>query len=320
MAEEESTPKTESTADSPAAGVKRDASSESNASTQLAGVPPSQAAKPEGKSLKDVGLEVQSKVEVLWEVEMSAGADEAVWWSASVAPDPESDEVGATRLVYVPQHGFDEETRRVVFLAGSYLWDCALKERLPYRREGEEGPTLDPSSPEADGADVDEPGSDPTLDDPSNDELPLGCAVKARFQGGRFCAGAIQEVHEDGTYDVLYEDKVLEQNVPRDMIERIAGGDNLSIEEREKGNVAAESSEDFFNLFVTSLTNGPMFAQLSAEQQAVASEKVHAMRPHFDAELAAFRDQRGWGAMVGADDIKQMLPRVMARARGQAAA
>jgi len=69
---------------------------------------------------------------------MSDGTDESVWWGASIAADDEDGGVGSARLTYVPQHGFDEEQRRVIFLEGSFLWDAALRERLPYRREGEE--------------------------------------------------------------------------------------------------------------------------------------------------------------------------------------
>ena len=43
------------------------------------------------------------------------------------------------------------------------------------------------------------------------------------------------------------------------------------------------------------------------------------MRPHFEAELTALRDARGWGASVDGDDIKELLPRVMARAKAAAA-
>ena len=39
-----------------------------------------------------------------------------------------------------------------------------------------------------------------------------------------------------------------------------------------------------------------------------------AMRPHFEAELTALRDARGWGAMVTGEDIKELLPRVARRA------
>jgi len=37
------------------------------------------------------------------------------------------------------------------------------------------------------------------------------------------------------------------------------------------------------------------------------------MKPHFEAECAALRDQRGWGALVSGEDIKELLPKVMAR-------
>ena len=46
--------------------------------------------------------------------------------------------------------------------------------------------------------------------------------MKARFQGGEaFHAGTIAAINEDGTYDVLYEDHVLEQGVPREMIQLV---------------------------------------------------------------------------------------------------
>mmetsp|Transcript_82575 Transcript_82575/g.164707 ORF Transcript_82575/g.164707 Transcript_82575/m.164707 type:complete len:80 (+) Transcript_82575:892-1131(+) len=66
-------------------------------------------------------------------------------------------------------------------------------------------------------------------------------------------------------------------------------------------------------MFVNTLTSGERFSRLSAEQQRVASEKVNAMKPHFEAECAALRDQRGWGALVSGEDIKELLPKVMAR-------
>ena len=42
------------------------------------------------------------------------------------------------------------------------------------------------------------------------------------------------------------------------------------------------------------------------------------MRPHFEAELEALRDLRGWGATVTGADIKDMMPKVMARAKAAA--
>ena len=51
------------------------------------------------------------------------------------------------------------------------------------------------------------------------EELPVGSAVKARFQGGELWrAGTVAEHNADGTVDVLYEDRTLEQGVPRDLV------------------------------------------------------------------------------------------------------
>ena len=61
-------------------------------------------------------------------------------------------------------------------------------------------------------------------------------------------------------------------------------------------------------------SSGPAFARLTAEQQAVASEKVKRLRPHFEVELTSLKEERGWGALVTGEDIKEILPRVMARA------
>jgi hypothetical protein len=82
---------------------------------------------------------------------------------------------------------------------------------------------------------------------------------------------------------------------------------------RHGAQICAESSSDFFALFVSTLTSSPAFSRLTAEQKAAASDKVQAMRPYFDAELTALRDERGWGALVTGEDIKALLPRVAAR-------
>ena len=90
------------------------------------------------------------------------------------------------------------------------------------------------------------------------------------------------------------------------------------VAEEEEGEVAANSSNEFFEIFVSSLTSGPAFQNLPADKQAFASEKVRAMRPHFEAELEELKERRGWGATVTGADIKEMMPRVMARARAAA--
>ena len=50
------------------------------------------------------------------------------------------------------------------------------------------------------------------------------------------------------------------------------------------------------------------------EARAVAREKVQSLRPAFEEELAALRATRGEGAAVTVVDIREMMPRVMARA------
>ena len=248
-----------------------------------------------------------------------------MWWPCTIGADEEG-LAGGANLSYVgmEQHGFEKETRRVVFLAGSFVWDAPTRERLAYRREGEEGPPLEAL----------EAAEDEEVDDDIHDEgeiyhgeggdapsgtLAVGTAVKARFQGGaKFCAGVIHAARTDGTYDVYYEDHVLEEGVPGDMIEVVELDDSVANELAEGGDVAATSTNEFFDTFVSSLTTGPAFARLTAEQQAIASEKVRKLRPHFEAELEALREKRGWGATVTGADIKEMLPRVMARAQSAA--
>ena len=271
--------------------------------------------KPSGVALEAVGLSLSQRIEVLWEVELTDGTEESVWWGAVVeapsAADEEAPGQGAAQLVYEAQHGFEKESRRVVFTEGSFLWDAALRERLPYRREGEPGPVLheeEAEGEEADGEEADGEGAEGAL--------AVGAAVKARFQGGeRECAGVIHEAHADGTYDVLYPaDGTLEQNVPREMITVV----EASAAESEEP-MAANSVNEFFEMFVSALTSGPMFARLTPEQRATASEKVRLMRPHFEAELTSLKEARGWGAVVSGEDIKAMMPNVMKRAKEAAA-
>lgn len=90
------------------------------------------------------------------------------------------------------------------------------------------------------------------------------------------------------------------------------------MQERGEGPVA-ETISDFFELFVRLLTSGEQFSKLTAEQKAIASEKVRGLQPHFEAELVQLRNERGRGAPVTGTDINVLLPRVMARSRQTAA-
>ena len=103
--------------------------------------------------------------------------------------------------------------------------------------------------------------------------LPLGTAVKARYQGGeRYCAGVIHAAHADGTYDVLYEDRVLEQYVPLDVIEVVEMDAGVAAELAAGDGQApvANSMNEFFETFVASLTSGAAFARLDPQQQVAA--------------------------------------------------
>ena len=283
--------------------------------------PAAKVVRVEGVALSDLNIALGSTIEVLWEVECENQEDESVWWAATVEAD--GDDVGAASLVYVSQHGFEQESRRVTFLSNSYLWDAQLKEQLPYRKEGEEGPPLC----EAEGDDDAVHEFDPDVADAerrvaeAGGPLTTGMAVKARFQGGeRYHAGTIVEVHPDGTYDVLYEDNVCEQNVPRDVIEVVALAPAVrEALQSDDSQTCAESVADFFELFVSALTSSPKFASLPPDKKQIAADKVRSAKPHFEAELAAFREERGWGARVTGEDIKVLVPRVMSRAARAAA-
>lgn len=149
-------------------------------------------ARPEGIALTTLGLRNQERIEVLWDVEMDDGADEKVWWGAVLQAEEAPGEVGEGQLIYEAQHGFDVETRRVLFVGGGFLWDTALRERLPYRREGEAGPELGEEG-------EDEAGEDETDGEAVDPLFAVGASVKARFQGGdMYCAGTVQVAHADG--------------------------------------------------------------------------------------------------------------------------
>ncbi len=285
--------------------------------------PPSEAL-----PLASLGLSPGDRVEVLWEVEMSDGAEESVWWKAKIeALDAAEGEPHHVRLVYAAQHGFGEEARRVALTSEHSLWDGRLCETLPWRLEGDAWEVPQPEGAAGEGGaegeteDTGVEGAEGEAEKGADGAavaggLSVGTSVKSRFQGGeRYCAGMVAAAHSDGTYDVLYEDSVLEQGVPREMIEVVELTPAVKMALGEGGEVAAESTEDFFSIFVTSLTSGAKFAALPPDKQAAASNHVKSMKPHFEAELESLRDQRGWGAMVTGDDIKILLPKVMARAR-----
>ena len=145
--------------------------------------------------------------------------------------------------------------------------DTALRERLPYTREGEPRPAM-PEAVEAEGEVEGEEEAEAGSPVPEG-ALALGTAVKARYQGGdKYCAGMIHAANPDGTHDVLYDDHVLEQGVPRDMIEVVEMEANVAADlAAGDGQTVANSVNEFFETFVASLTSGAAFARLDAQQQ-----------------------------------------------------
>ena len=84
------------------------------------------ATKPDGVALSELGLAAGQRVEVSWEVEMTDGTEESVWWGATLSvPDGDS-AAGRAMLLYDESHGYSKETRWVLFTSASALWDSVL--------------------------------------------------------------------------------------------------------------------------------------------------------------------------------------------------
>ena len=101
------------------------------------------------------------------------------------------------------------------------------------------------------------------------------------------------------------------EGVPREFVQLV---DGVAPSEAE-GAAVDDTIDSFFEMFVSALTSGALFQKMTPEQQVVALEKVRGLRPHFEAELTTLKEARGIGASVSGDDIRELLPRVMARAK-----
>ena len=74
--------------------------------------PEAAATVPDGVALSELGLAAEQRVEVSWEVEMTDGSEESVWWGATLtAPAGDANALGEAMLVYDESHGFARETR-----------------------------------------------------------------------------------------------------------------------------------------------------------------------------------------------------------------
>jgi hypothetical protein len=80
--------------------------------------------------------------------------------------------------------------------------------------------------------------------------------------------------------------------------------------------VRSGSFDAFFGQFVSQLTAGRLFKSLPAAKQAAFAECVQRSRPHFERELNALIAERGYGTVLSADDVREViLPRVMPRVK-----
>mgnify|MGYP003685636389 CR=1 FL=1 len=257
-------------------------------------------------SLSEVGLIEGGRLEVAWEVECTDGTSETVWWGGCV----QRAACGTLEVQYDPDHGFEEETRKVAFCSRSELRDLVLDESLPWRLPGA-GDDEEDSEDEATEATADTKKR-------AREELVLepGTLVKARLDGsGRSFSASIEQVNEDGTLDLACDGSLV-QGVPADLVEAVALESNVA-DALDRGGEGdhINGTNAFFDAFTAALTSGPTFQRLSAHQKAVASEKVRALRPFFEEELTKIRAERGEGATVTDADIQAMLPRVMARSK-----
>ena len=137
----------------------------------------------------DLGILAGQRIEVAWDVVMDDDSNEKVWWGGTIdqlvghAP-------AAWAITYEARHGFEVEERQVIFCGERQLWDCKLRELLPWRPEGST------SDDEEDGEAGEEGGDLGTAD--GEEGLEVGAVVKARIDGSEsffssvICAGTSQ--------------------------------------------------------------------------------------------------------------------------------
>lgn len=259
-------------------------------------------------STEEVNLSIGDRLEVSWQVECIDGTSDQVWWGGTLQRSAK----GVLEVRYDAEHDFEEETREVAFWSPSELRDLALSESLLWRHPGAGDDETDQD--EEGEAEVSATSGQKRARDVA--DLGPGTLVKAQLDGsGRTFSAWIETVNDDGTLDLAYDGSVV-QGVPADMVEPVALETTVAdaLERGEEGE-HIDGTEAFFDAFTAALTSGPTFQRLSAHQQAVAGEKVKALRTFFEEELAALRTKRGHGAMVTDADVQAMLPRVVARSK-----
>ena len=277
--------------------------------------------------LEKLGLGVGHRIEVNWDLEID-GQPRSVWWPCELCgayaagpPDEPGQEVAAAaggkpapapaqwRLLYDEKqdYGFDAEVRRVVFSP-----ECPgqLVDKQAYEEE----------DPGADGGGGGGGGAVPMAWRPeggaaaaaaAREILPVGTKVKALWMGGQdYHAGEVLEAPADGgllLYKIKYDDGAVEENVPAEYVERRAGG-AAPQEDDIKG-------IDAFWTFITSRVLLPLLqASFPADKQLLVAEAVQLTKPDFVAACERLKQQRGAGAAVDGEDIREhVLPVIMPR-------
>jgi len=271
---------------------------------------------PKEMSPEELGLSAGDRLEVAWELELTdndSGQVTAghVWWGGTL----QRSAAGALEVRYGAEHGFAEETRAVAFWSDSEMRDLVLDESLPWRLPG----AGDDDEPDEDGEAAATGGQKRARDEDAAGGLEPGALVKARLEGsGLAISASIQAVNEDGTYDLAWGENLV-QGVPADLVEPLEGDPDDFVQPAvlssadEPGGI--DGIDAFFDAFIAALTSGATFQRLSAHHQAVASEKMQALRPFFEAELVEFDAEQGGRLLVTDTVIQEILPRVMARSQ-----
>ncbi|KAL6763661.1 hypothetical protein V8C86DRAFT_2492779 [Haematococcus lacustris] len=105
--------------------------------------------------LQDVGLQVQSRLEVRWLLHLADGAEQEKWWGASVCAAPEGAPTSTTHHILYDACDITEsepETSTIMFTSMHTLYDTEKQSELYWRAAG------DPWEPEECSDDDDEAG------------------------------------------------------------------------------------------------------------------------------------------------------------------
>ena len=171
--------KTEAAPAEPPAPPAADAAPESPKAEAAAAAPPT------GVPLSELSLAAGSRIEVMWEVEMSDDTDEKIWWGATLLEAKAEAKVGEASIRYDGRDGFAEETKRIVFASSTRVWDVALSEGLPWRVQGSTWEPKDDPEEAAEEAEAEQLGAQLGTPSASTDDLKSLDVDEAGSEGRR---------------------------------------------------------------------------------------------------------------------------------------